>query len=253
MTDPKQTCSPHGWTLDTLERFLSDRIDALRDSIGAQDQQNKERFAAAKEQVMLALTSADKAIVKADSATERRFEGVNEFRATLADQAATLLPRSEYTVQHQALTARVETVANALATKSDENTARIAMIETAQLTKKETSSSTIAVIDLRHHRIDRCGSRVDVEALMRTALTLMLALLATAASAHSWYDQQCCGERDCRPVPCEQLVEDNNGSWLYIPTGNRFDSLQVKPSQDRHCHVCISSGRSLCVFIQTGT
>ena len=42
-----------------------------------------------------ALASADKASLKADSATEKRFEGVNEFRATLSDQAARLIPRAE--------------------------------------------------------------------------------------------------------------------------------------------------------------
>ncbi len=43
----------------------------------------------------LALAAADKAVTKAETATEKRFEGVNEFRATLADQAARLLPREE--------------------------------------------------------------------------------------------------------------------------------------------------------------
>lgn len=43
----------------------------------------------------LALAAADKAVTKAEIATEKRFEGVNEFRATLADQAARLLPREE--------------------------------------------------------------------------------------------------------------------------------------------------------------
>jgi hypothetical protein len=43
----------------------------------------------------LALAAADKAVTKAEIATEKRFEGVNEFRSTLADQAANLMPRAE--------------------------------------------------------------------------------------------------------------------------------------------------------------
>lgn len=43
----------------------------------------------------LALTAADKAVNKAETATEKRFEGVNEFRQTLADQASRLMPREE--------------------------------------------------------------------------------------------------------------------------------------------------------------
>ncbi len=146
MNEPKQPCSPHGWTLDTLERYLSDQIAAIKDAIAAQDEQNKERFAAAKEQVLLALASADKAIVKADAATERRFEGVNEFRQTLADQAATLMPRSEFNVQHQSLVTRIESFAATVSRKGDDNAQRIAVIETAQLTKKETSASSVTVV-----------------------------------------------------------------------------------------------------------
>lgn len=47
------------------------------------------------EKVALALAAADKAVTKAETATEKRFEGVNEFRQQLADQTSTFLPRSE--------------------------------------------------------------------------------------------------------------------------------------------------------------
>jgi hypothetical protein len=43
----------------------------------------------------LALSGADKAVSKAEAATEKRFDAVNEFRQTLADQAASLMPRAE--------------------------------------------------------------------------------------------------------------------------------------------------------------
>jgi len=51
-----------------------------------------------------------------------------------------------------------------------------------------------------------------------------LAFAALMMLAHSWYPGICCGEQDCKPVACDQLVEDRGG-WLYIPTGNRFDQL----------------------------
>lgn len=47
------------------------------------------------EKVALALNAADKAVTKAEIAAEKRFEGVNEFRATLSDQAMLLMPRTE--------------------------------------------------------------------------------------------------------------------------------------------------------------
>ena len=45
------------------------------------------RFQAMKDQVEAAFNSSQLAIDKADQATEKRFEGVNEFRAALSDQA----------------------------------------------------------------------------------------------------------------------------------------------------------------------
>lgn len=47
------------------------------------------------EKVVLALGAADKAVAKAERATDERFRGVNEFRAQLADQTATFIPRME--------------------------------------------------------------------------------------------------------------------------------------------------------------
>jgi len=40
----------------------------------------------------------DRAVVKAEAATEKRFEGVNEFRQQLGDQQRTFIPRSEVLV-----------------------------------------------------------------------------------------------------------------------------------------------------------
>ncbi len=48
------------------------------------------------DKVAIALASADRAVLKAETATERRFESVNEFRAQLTDQAATFITRREF-------------------------------------------------------------------------------------------------------------------------------------------------------------
>src|SRR6266700_1506595 len=84
------------------------------------------------------------------------------------------------------------------------------------------------------------------------ALLIIAALVAAIpALAHSWYPLACCGNMDCFPVACDQLVETLSG-WLYVPTGNLFMREQVQPSQDHHCHVCLGRGRehpSICAFI----
>jgi hypothetical protein len=85
-------------------------------------------------------------------------------------------------------------------------------------------------------------------------LTLTLFLLM-----HEWYSDSCCGSRDCHPVACDQLVEDATG-WVYLPKGTHFSPTQIFPSQDRHCHVCITAPNSEtpmaiphCAYIQQGT
>jgi hypothetical protein len=81
---------------------------------------------------------------------------------------------------------------------------------------------------------------------------LKLLVAASIIFVHSWYPQSCCGGLDCKPVPCEELVE-GRGGWVHIPTGTVF--YDVQPSQDRFCHVCINpnGNRALCAFIQMGT
>jgi hypothetical protein len=78
-----------GWTIATLHAHIQMQIDLLVKA-------NAERNELARE-----------AIAKADAATEKRFDAVNEFRAQLADQARTFLPRGEYDVNHEALAERI--------------------------------------------------------------------------------------------------------------------------------------------------
>ena len=95
------------------------------------------------------------------------------------------------------------------------------------------------------------NSRVDFElrsrpSAPRRAAGLMAAallLLSSGAHAHSWYPKNCCHGADCRPVPCDELVETRNGiMWRGVVL---FNDAQVKPSQDQFCHVCAKE--------QTGT
>ena len=65
--------APSGLTVDTLKLLMDER-----------DRRYEQRFAA-----------SEKAVDKALDATERRFESVNEFRATLIDQTNTFIPRTE--------------------------------------------------------------------------------------------------------------------------------------------------------------
>ncbi len=78
------------WTVDTLKEFLLAELQAA-------DLRYEQRFKA-----------AENAVMKAENASEKRFDGVNEFRAALADQTASLMPRAE-------AEARIASVADKLA------------------------------------------------------------------------------------------------------------------------------------------
>jgi hypothetical protein len=87
---------------------LNARICALEKMLDEREDRTKERFVALDKNITIAMIAADKAVSKAETATEKRFEGVNEFRQTLADQAATLLPRGEFQVQHRSLMDKID-------------------------------------------------------------------------------------------------------------------------------------------------
>jgi hypothetical protein len=129
-----------GWTVDTLRLYLLDMLAAL-------DRRNEDRWAAndASRLYLLeqlrtadarldqrfdtiqemtdrqligldkasssALAAAQAAITKAEQAAERRFEGVNEFRGQLADQAATFLPRSEANARIASALEKIDNIA----------------------------------------------------------------------------------------------------------------------------------------------
>lgn len=115
------TTERQGWSTETAvdhllaiisasERRYLDLIAGLEkrvvDSIELNDRRYEERFSASqkalelglagtKSEISVALAASKEAVLKAENATEKRFESVNEFRGTLDNQQRTLIPRSE--------------------------------------------------------------------------------------------------------------------------------------------------------------
>ena len=90
------------------------------------DARYEQRFVAQEKASQSALAAAREAVLKAETATEKRFEGVNEFRKTLSDQTNTFMPRAEYTVQHVALNEKVDAIAAQLTKRIEDNQKAIA-------------------------------------------------------------------------------------------------------------------------------
>jgi hypothetical protein len=66
-----------GWTLETLKEHLESRIVSTEKS------------------VTIAMAAADKAVTKAEVATEKRFDSVNEFRNAMKDQQNTFADKTQ--------------------------------------------------------------------------------------------------------------------------------------------------------------
>jgi hypothetical protein len=69
--------------------------DFVTEMFRAADKRYAERFNAQSEALNIALAAAEKAVLKAETAAERRFESVNEFRGSLNDLVNRMLPRGE--------------------------------------------------------------------------------------------------------------------------------------------------------------
>ncbi len=85
--------------LSALDERISLRFDlaeqARQIALTAQETAMRTALAAQEKLVSAALESAVKAVTKAETASEKRFEGVNEFRAALSDQQRNLMSRTE--------------------------------------------------------------------------------------------------------------------------------------------------------------
>lgn len=79
---------PSGASVDLLRRELLAIINE-------RDRRYEQRFGSQEAAVSAALASAEKAVEKAEMASEKRFDGVNEFRASLADATRNNLTRTE--------------------------------------------------------------------------------------------------------------------------------------------------------------
>jgi membrane-associated HD superfamily phosphohydrolase len=81
--------------VETVDRRLSDRIDALDQRLSDVLAFLNQQIADVRHDGTVMLDNIDKATVKAETAIEKRFDAVNEFRAQLNDQTKTFMPRAE--------------------------------------------------------------------------------------------------------------------------------------------------------------
>lgn len=76
-----------------LRELMAKEIDGIRTELESQSKLGKERLEGIQRETKLAADASERAIAKAETANEKRFEALNEFRASLSDQTSSFLPR----------------------------------------------------------------------------------------------------------------------------------------------------------------
>lgn len=144
-----------GWTTDTLRQHFESQLADLRATLqerydtqtkatnaafAAQQAAMHTAFRASQEAVHAALLATKEAIDKANAASEKRFDSVNEFRAQLADQAQTFMPRAETEATHRAMDAKVDDGNQRVA-------GRLSQLEVNWMSRREVEASVRAAED----------------------------------------------------------------------------------------------------------
>jgi hypothetical protein len=66
--------------------------------------------------------------------------------------------------------------------------------------------------------------------------------------AHSWYPHECCSENDCKPVPCDEIMPQKDGSYLFRGMTFEKEKVKIPPAGITGCHACWLPGRTYCIY-----
>jgi hypothetical protein len=74
---------------------------------------------------------------------------------------------------------------------------------------------------------------------VRAVLAAVIALLPAPALSHSWYDGDCCSEKDCAEIPFVQTPRIVPGGYiLHDGTWVGVDDKKRRDSKDARWHRC---------------
>lgn len=111
-----------GWTNSTLYLHFKRVIEES-------DLRHEQRFQAQEKALAAGFAAAEKAVTKAESSAEKRFDSVNEFRGTLSDQVATFVPRREIEQMFKSIADTIEQMLKGVAEKSAGADLRLSKVE----------------------------------------------------------------------------------------------------------------------------
>jgi len=99
---------PSGLTTAAILREIEHLRRLVDTQLTAMDLRYQQRFDASAAAIAAALEAQEKAVAKAETANEKRFESVNEFRQALSDQTKTFISRPEFNAERDANEKRFE-------------------------------------------------------------------------------------------------------------------------------------------------
>lgn len=155
------------------QRFMAQE-QAVSLALARVDKEFHEHLAQVRAETHAALEAADKAIAKAEAATEKRFEGVNEFRGQLADQARTFIPRAESISRHERTAEQIEALVRADADMRDRlQSQSLGFMPRAEAENRiAQNAEKVVALEQRHGAdVNLINSRLDLAAGRGAGLT----------------------------------------------------------------------------------
>jgi len=171
-----------------FERILEERQKNYEERFHALQAAMDASHTAQKEAMIIAFTSSEKAILKAETATDKRFEAMNGFRAAMADQTKTYIPRNEVLALTTSLEGKIEALRKLIEKNSDahsqaEADLRLAMTQLLSLSAYETRHEELQrqVNDLRASHSSAVGRSLGASQLWSYIIAASGILVATAS------------------------------------------------------------------------
>ena len=90
---------------------------------------------------------------------------------------------------------------------------------------------------------------------LATLTLLSVVFLAGPALTHSWYDPDCCSDRDCEPVSAVTFVASNPEAVPVMVVTTSFGTkpvtarTKIRESKDSRMHACIYQGELICLYM----
>lgn len=172
---------------ERLREHIASQYRQIQDALESAEKLEVARIAAVLERTNLISESSAEAIRKAEASTERRFEGVNEFRAQLAEQATKFMPRETADTRFAALQDALDQRAGTNAAKIETLQQRLDQTLPA-LHTVETTAERVAELNKRFDQ--SVGHLAGVKGTIAAAaagLTIVIAIvifLANILTAH---------------------------------------------------------------------